>query len=945
MDHHPNHMTMTNSKKFLTLSIYLSLLATALGGCSDDLADADSDADRVLPTERSAMTIALSTEEPISVNATTSRAATADVNSGNPEFYIGETHLYFYSTNATDVASVYSYTANADSYTSHAFTFKLSDGVISKLFGDDGTECYVYAISNLPRGVKLSANPTIAELKNITLTTDFTDSDALTDFVMDGFSTVTLNRDSWTMSGDITLQRAAAKITLDISIKDLIVTDAGETFHPIIDDSHKIIATLYNAAATGLVGGAATNPTRLTDYKKDYTPGGTTTIDDETFDVYSHSAFYTYPATWGNEGETDLHITLAISWVKTDPDGDVHYVTYNYQVPVNIAYKTIERNHHYKISLKVGVLSGELEGEDNTFASDDISYEIAEWTADGATINAVLTRSHYVVVHDNVFSLYGSSTQTIQYQTCYESRAYLVSVCFNATRYKNQLVYLYKSTFDEDTQSYAEVADDEYSELDQTLRAKYASVPEYIAANYDQSGVSCPMLVNQAVYDSSSDDNIGTITFNADINSMASTVFRPLTYTIAILNTPDHRSGRQLITITQYPSKYVEYSDAGSVFVNGYYANVDGNCSLNFTPLNYTEKDSKTYYRTTGSAYLYMPDNNVEYNPFVYGGNLSFSSTSTSYIGTSYEMLSKTLSSYSTNFTNTIDVHVSAFTKTDHTFSIKVNDEMQSRTYRIGDPRVTAGYTNFDHDANPGNAYVYSGSDLYEYYSYGEENNGIYYRHVKQWPDVDKIKIAGTDDDSDNIIAPYFKVQSNYGNAYNGLYFELAQKRCATYQEAGYPAGRWRLPTLGEIAFIMHLQENGAISNYFTPGNSTGYWTATGGKVVVGMKSDAGSDSTSGTGGTGGTSATSGTGATSATTGTSTSGGTSSAIADENLFYPHFQPHPKKLSDDDNDAITTCPYVRCVYDLWYWGDTPESTGEFHPMPTQNSSKNATRRKR
>jgi hypothetical protein len=30
----------------------------------------------------------------------------------------------------------------------------------------------------------------------------------------------------------------------------------------------------------------------------------------------------------------------------------------------------------------------------------------------------------------------------------------------------------------------------------------------------------------------------------------------------------------------------------------------------------------------------------------------------------------------------------------------------------------------------------------------------------------------------------------------------------------------------------------------------------------------------------------------------------------------------------------TC-FVRCVYDLWYWGSDPvKPTHEFHPMPTK-----------
>ena len=49
-------------------------------------------------------------------------------------------------------------------------------------------------------------------------------------------------------------------------------------------------------------------------------------------------------------------------------------------------------------------------------------------------------------------------------------------------------------------------------------------------------------------------------------------------------------------------------------------------------------------------------------------------------------------------------------------------------------------------------------------------------------------------EDADNYIAPIIKIASSYGKTVV-LNYENAQKRCAAYQENGYPAGRWRLPT------------------------------------------------------------------------------------------------------------------------------------------------------
>lgn len=58
-----------------------------------------------------------------------------------------------------------------------------------------------------------------------------------------------------------------------------------------------------------------------------------------------------------------------------------------------------------------------------------------------------------------------------------------------------------------------------------------------------------------------------------------------------------------------------------------------------------------------------------------------------------------------------------------------------------------------------------------------------------------------------NMIAPKFRLASAYGALSTGnsgaKNLETLRKRCASYQEDGYPAGRWRLPTEAEFKFIM----------------------------------------------------------------------------------------------------------------------------------------------
>lgn len=121
--------------------------------------------------------------------------------------------------------------------------------------------------------------------------------------------------------------------------------------------------------------------------------------------------------------------------------------------------------------------------------------------------------------------------------------------------------------------------------------------------------------------------------------------------------------------------------------------------------------------------------------------------------------------------------------------------------------------------------------------------------------------------DKANYIAPRIMITSGYAadGGHSNEHWKNAAERCASYQEDGYPAGRWRLPTEAEIEFIINLETNG----YLDPNNvifhrDHSYWAATGRYYYGKTKAF----TTPGTG------------------------------------------IPSNVSN------------RCVYDLWYWGDEP-----------------------
>lgn len=74
-----------------------------------------------------------------------------------------------------------------------------------------------------------------------------------------------------------------------------------------------------------------------------------------------------------------------------------------------------------------------------------------------------------------------------------------------------------------------------------------------------------------------------------------------------------------------------------------------------------------------------------------------------------------------------------------------------------------------------------------------------------------------------NVIAPKIRISSSHSVCPQQQTFANAQNRCASYQEDGYPAGRWRLPTFGEIKFIVTLSSYGIIPDLFNRG-SVYYW-------------------------------------------------------------------------------------------------------------------------
>ena len=125
-------------------------------------------------------------------------------------------------------------------------------------------------------------------------------------------------------------------------------------------------------------------------------------------------------------------------------------------------------------------------------------------------------------------------------------------------------------------------------------------------------------------------------------------------------------------------------------------------------------------------------------------------------------------------------------------------------------------------------------------------------------------------DANKSVIAPRFRTNSASGQTNNNSYtIEEATRRCAAYQQDGYPAGRWRLPTNAELEFITKLCALGVVPPFF--GDTNNYWSAT------------------------------------------------------DLFYYNGGTNTVSL----NNSATTKRFCRCVYDEWYWDIIDKAENNTH----------------
>ena len=792
---------------------------------------------------------------------------------------------YFFADNAdASKLKLHKTESGFDDVNFHECQLRLKDEELTKLFGSElttGKTCYVYVVANMDAATRTAIdnmnNTNLNSVKTQSFQTkDISKNEAQKSFVMYGGGTVTLNVDGTkkTITGpDIRVERDAAKIDLFVTkVQNVLLidaegnviktNDAGEQIDeegnvvPVADRTpvaekwtslpNQMLVMFYNGVNKSNIHSQindgyhylptnddknVSNPDRCYFSLTGSNGGARELIKNEDTGNWEHAIpFYSYLSDWReNSGNKDYasYMILVLPWQQIDPSKGSNIgaprATY-YQIQTSTT-DTYYENRYYQINIQIGIL-GSFEIPEPVKVT--AQYMVVPWG--DVDIPGSLREGRYLILETNKYTVNNQPSGSIPFVTSHKiTQAYVTNVNYLVLR------------------SFREENIPNTSDTDGTLTVN--TYREYTSGNNGEGSQTIRNL--QETFTVTTTNNI--LTLSHDIKPNQYTRYE---VTVKIVNEAG-LSEEAVFTI--YPAIYTNKQNGGNSFINGYFGNVS-------SPVGGTwvlNRDGSYRVRQNRGGTAEAGDANSPYHIWA-GGAYNYDGNNYDTEANTYGSLITGTPGLSTTFTR---ITVTSFTEDDEKFSIR--DERQNRTenytYKIADPRVASRWTS--NDLMP---FVVTGSSSYDASYTTQPWTGNY--------DAGKIKVGTAERDS---IAPEFLVTSAWGRCNpNSISFEQAQKRCATYQEAGYPAGRWRLPTVAEISYIYTLQELDVINDLFNPTHTGGYWSSEG----------------------------------------------------HPMRYQNGYPSLRT----DYSQTSTDP-VRCVYDLWYWGEEQQTQNEYHAMPTKNNN--------
>lgn len=793
------------------------------------------------------------------------------------------------SQNEMEPAVVWLPLDDLDENGSYTVTAHLTDNIVKKLFGENaktGDVCKFFVLANIFEPITVPENASIHEMKNLAIKTEFM-SEAQTSFVMAGegeafYEAAKDGEEAGKVSGTASLIRAAAKIRLNVRFAETVTTDdeSGQqvTWKPVVDNNaikvlinngvREAIAVPESSEGPWKPGGNVLAPgggELLLSEENNIDFNGTgdpyyssslriqesvrylsynASSDDDLVSQYPYQMdvpFYTYPNAWF-ESPDETHkttLTLIIPWHREgDPEGSNY--TFYYQVPVTpdvdspTKTASIRRNTSYNIYLNVGMLGNIV--PDDPVELDDLSYRVVDWGDE--SIDAEISDYRYLVVSPNVYTISNEDVISIPFYTTHDCEISEITMSYQRFNYPNNgsgevvEIPISKEVIDESIYMGSKICD--YTiEHDSETNQWYIKIthPMIMWTPVDNSGKEVNLTEKGEVdgkgyLDENKLDDVIQSIVRYKYPDNPEMAYFPYTFHLTIRH-KDNYTFYEDVTITQYPGMYIvaDRNFGGKYLSYDFISDND--------KLKYDHKMPDPRELDYGFVFL-NPEQEITSNGIVWRNSDLWGPELDNIVDREMDK-AEVMSQYREHHYKGLGglkvyegLSTSGNVANPNMYVLNITqlspDGMQSK-YVIGDPRskkinnLLTNESMAEGSALPAGEWCQSAASFYP--ARGAQRTLTYY-----YP-TDETEASRM------MVAPKLRISSAFGfvrATTNIIDCTLGRRRAATYQEQGYPAGRWRLPTFGEVQFIVMLSEEKKIPVLFQEGMS--YLTAQGAYTV-----------------------------------------------------------------------------------------------------------------
>ncbi len=671
----------------------------------------------------------------------------------------------------------------------------ISDEEVALLFGStetSGATCRVYALANLSDEeiAALGKTPTVAAMKELRVSSEFDTQQVQESFVMSGDATVTYNIDASGKKpavGNVQLVRSAAKITLNIKLPESYEDPGtGNIWEPIASPATGAMRVLLN---NGVKNSRVLVPQegygfQDEDYFNITTADATygfvdNRVNNSEYPNKQKVPFYTYPNRWENTpGERHrTALTLIVPWHNTTTNT---YQTFYYRVPVTPAeMPRLVSNHSYQIDLNVGMLGSAMP---ETPVEITGNYRVVDWARE--TIDVNIKDYRYLVVSPTTYRMDNTEDFTLNFYSSHPVEVDDITMTYQRFSYITEtgnsemgtVVYFptSKEVIDRSVTPDG-IKMVEYSENITTApnSKQYSFSLKHkleVWTPLDKDGIIVPQTGYRNLSDTTNIQNSIQKYLRSDSPEPA---YSPYTFKVTLRH-KDNPEFKASFTVVQYPAMYIQ-----------------------------ADKNPGGEYRTSP---------------------LSSSSFGYVFVNPEYTPAGRFIPAYWTNSSDLGGVHgitSNATNKNPNMYVINLTALSGNyESYIIGDPRALNVNNNLV--GNPGQLTAVASPTIQDWAVEAE----ALYNESNQKRRLQWYYPTQEGSSTRNMIAPKIRVASSYGICNNGTSTQNLRRRCASYQEQGFPAGRWRVPTYSEVEFIVKLSTKGIIPLLFTKGAT--YLTAQG---------------------------------------------------------------------------------------------------------------------